>query len=139
MSAREPLDVGSVRLDIRLAAATAAWAYGRPRRFGRPPLGDGAFASAASYRAIVALARSRFAFCRSRFLRTSEVGFHLPQLLVDLGRCDLRQELARLHVVPDVHISLAEVPAGAGVDDRVLNGLGRGASDKSASDAGAGR
>src|SRR3989475_8417520 len=50
----------------------------------------------------------------------------LPQLLVDLGRGDLRQELARFYVVPDVHVPLTEVPAGAGVDDRVLNGLGRG-------------
>ena len=55
-----------------------------------------------------------------------KVGFALPQLLVDLGRSDLRQELACLHGVPDVYVPLAEVPAGAGVDDRVLTGLGRG-------------
>ena len=55
-----------------------------------------------------------------------EVGPGLPHLLVDLGRRDLREELAGGDLVADVHVPLQDVAAGPGVDDRVLNGLGRG-------------
>src|SRR4029450_11924465 len=59
-------------------------------------------------------------------LKLQEIGFGLPQLRVDLGRFNLREELAGLDAGPDVDIALLEIPAGPAVNDRVLNGLGRG-------------
>ena len=50
----------------------------------------------------------------------------LLQLLVDLRRLYLRQKLARRHPIADVHVSLSEIAARPRIDNRVLNGLGRG-------------
>ncbi len=124
----QSLDVGLVRLDIRLRRGDRGLARAI-RRYALidDQLGDRLFrigrlvARHRGPREIeVGLLQIQV------LLGLPEVGFGLPQLLVDLGRRDLGQELARRHVVPDVHVPLAEVPAGAGVDDRVLNGLGRG-------------
>ena len=59
-------------------------------------------------------------------LRLQEIGSGLPQLRIDFRRFNLREELAGLHVVADIHVAPLEIPAGSGVDDGVLNGLSRG-------------
>src|SRR5881396_373585 len=68
-----------------------------------------------------------------------EISVGLLQLLVDLRRLYLCQKLARRHLVADVHVSLSDIAAGPGIDDRVLNGLVVAASVRSASEAACGR
>jgi hypothetical protein len=57
-------------------------------------------------------------------LRALEVGARDLQLFVELGGLDGGHELALGDVLADVHEPLLEVAAGAGVDGRVVVGLG---------------
>ena len=78
-----------------------------------------------------ALYRSRFAFDSSRLalawiklgLRLRELRPALIQLLIELRRVDLGEQVAVLHLIADVNAPLAHVAVGARVNDRLLERL----------------
>jgi hypothetical protein len=52
-------------------------------------------------------------------LHALQLGTRLVQLLVDLGRFDLGQKVALVHVRADVEVPLLQVAVGARVDGRI--------------------
>ena len=53
-----------------------------------------------------------------------QIGPRLLQLLIDLGRVDLRQQFALSHTRADIEIPVLQIAVGTGIDRRIDEGLG---------------